>query len=33
MPDLTAIYNAFDADEPLPADDDARCVDLFTVRG
>src|SRR5690349_2596872 len=33
MPDLVAIYNAFDADEPLPAEDDARYVDLSDVRG
>jgi len=33
MPDLAAIYNAFDADEPLPAEDDARYVDLSNVRG
>jgi hypothetical protein len=33
MPDLTEIYNAFDADEPLPATDDARYVDLSPVRG
>jgi hypothetical protein len=33
MVDLTAIYNAFDADEPLPATDDARYVDLSPVRG
>jgi len=33
MPDLTAIYNAFDVDEPLPADDDQRYVDLSGVRG
>ena len=33
MLDLTAIYNSFDADEPLPAEDDARYVDLSQVRG
>lgn len=33
MLDLAAIYNAFDADEPLPADDDTRYVDLSEVRG
>lgn len=33
MPDLTAVYNAFDIDEPLPADDDIRYVDLSAVRG
>ncbi|MGH9839922.1 MAG: hypothetical protein ACREEM_14155 [Blastocatellia bacterium] len=33
MPDLKAIYNAFDADEPLPADDNLRYVDLSKVRG
>jgi len=33
MTNLAAIYNAFDADEPLPADDDARYVDLSDVRG
>jgi hypothetical protein len=33
MADLTEIYNAFDADEPLPATDDARYVDLSPVRG
>jgi len=31
--DLAKIYNAFDSDEPLPADDDARYVDLSPVRG
>ncbi len=30
---LTAIYRAFDADEPLPAGDDERYVDLSRVRG
>ena len=33
MLDLAAIYNSFDADEPLPAEDDARYVDLSNVRG
>lgn len=33
MPDLAAIYRAFDAFEPLPADDDVRYVDLASVRG
>jgi hypothetical protein len=33
MIDLRLIYNAFDADEPLPADDDIRYVDLSHVRG
>lgn len=33
MLDLMAIYNSFDADEPLPAEDDARYVDLSKVRG
>lgn len=33
MPDLTAIYNSFDSDIPLPAEDDARYVDLSKVRG
>jgi hypothetical protein len=32
MPDLTAIYNAFDSDEPLPGDD-VRYVELAAVRG
>lgn len=32
MADLAAIYRAFDADEPLPGDDD-RYVDLSAVRG
>lgn len=31
--DLTAIYNAFDADEPLPPGDDERYVDFSKVRG
>jgi hypothetical protein len=31
--DLKTIYNAFDVDEPLPADDTARYVDLAHVRG
>src|ERR1035441_6381045 len=33
MLDLTKIYNAFDSDQPLPADDDVRYVDLSEVRG
>lgn len=33
MLDLAAIYNSFDADEPLPAEDDKRYVDLSKVRG
>src|SRR5712671_3687760 len=33
MPDLTAIYNALDVNEPLPATDDVRYVDLSAVRG
>lgn len=33
MPDLAAVYNAFDVDEPLPADDTMRYVDLSSVRG
>ncbi len=33
MPDLATIYNAFDVDEPLPAEDDERYVDLSGVRG
>ncbi len=33
MPDLTAIYNTFDIEKPLPADDDERYVDLSAVRG
>ncbi len=33
MPDLKTIYNAFDADEPLPPDDNVRYVDLSKVRG
>jgi hypothetical protein len=33
MLELTNIYNAFDSDLPLPADDDARYVDLSPVRG
>ena len=33
MLDLAAIYNIFDADEPLPADDNIRYVDLSSVRG
>ena len=33
MIDLAAVYNAFDADEPLPADDELRYVDLSSVRG
>src|SRR5918992_4015828 len=33
MLDLTSIYNAFDADEPLPAGDKERYVDLSKVRG
>ena len=33
MADLIEIYNAFDADEPLPANDDARYGDLSPVRG
>jgi len=33
MVDLTVIYNSFDVDEPLPAEDDARYVDLSKVRG
>ena len=33
MIDLIKIYNAFDADKPLPANDDARYVDLSEVRG
>ncbi|HZH30563.1 MAG TPA: hypothetical protein VEY11_07345 [Pyrinomonadaceae bacterium] len=33
MLDLTVIYNSFDVDEPLPAEDDARYVDLSNVRG
>lgn len=33
MPDLAAIYRAFDADEPLPAGDTERYVDLSKVRG
>src|SRR5688500_18842229 len=32
MADLAAIFRAFDADEPLPGDDD-RYVDLSEVRG
>jgi len=31
--DLAKIYNAFDSDEPLPADDNVRYVDLSEVRG
>ncbi|NJL57977.1 hypothetical protein HC928_24775 [bacterium] len=33
MLDLAAIYRAFDAFEPLPADDNVRYVDLAPVRG
>lgn len=33
MADLAAIYGAFRVDEPIPADDDARYVDLAHVRG
>ena len=33
MLDLTRIYNAFDSDQPLPANDDLRYVDLSEVRG
>jgi hypothetical protein len=32
MSDLAAIYNAFEADEPLPVADDPRYVDLSKVR-
>jgi hypothetical protein len=33
MAELADIYNAFDAEEPLPADDTVRYVDLSSVRG
>ncbi len=33
MLDLISIYNAFDVEEPLPADDNIRYVDLTKVRG
>ncbi|HEX8273672.1 MAG TPA: hypothetical protein VF615_13635 [Longimicrobiaceae bacterium] len=33
MPDLVAVYNSFDAEDPLLADDTERYVDLSSVRG
>lgn len=33
MVDLADVYNAFDAEQPLPADDTVRYVDLSAVRG
>lgn len=33
MPDLTKVYNAFDVEKPLPADDDVLYVDLASARG
>lgn len=33
MADLTAVYNSFDAEDALPADDTERYVDLSAVRG